>query len=65
MSASPLIEGSSIFAGALNGSIYRLNKTDGRVDGICAANGSIRYSPAVLDGAVYTGTQEGVLYACG
>ncbi len=64
MSASPLIEGKSIFAGALNGSIYRLNKTDGRVDGICAANDSIRSSPVVLDGAVYAGTQDGVLFAC-
>ena len=61
--SSPIVVGSSLYVGALNGKVYCLSTSDGKVKWSYQTGGQIGGSPAYADGLVYIASTDRNLYA--
>jgi outer membrane protein assembly factor BamB len=59
--SSPALAGNTLYFGAWNNNLYALNANNGRELWRFATGGGVS-SPAVYDGVVYVGSDDGVLY---
>jgi outer membrane protein assembly factor BamB len=61
--SAPVVAGTSVYVGSLNGNLYAFNASTGAPVWTFAAGGAIHSSPAVSGGIVYVGSQNGTLWA--
>jgi outer membrane protein assembly factor BamB len=61
--SSPIIVGSRMYAGALDGNVYCLRTSDGRQEWKHATEGPIGGSPVYYDGVIYIASTDTYLYA--
>ncbi len=57
--------GGALYFGSQNGTVYALDRNDGRILWKYATGRNVMSSPQVLDGVVYTANTEGFVYALG
>ncbi len=61
--SSPIVVGGSLYVGALNGKVYCLSTSDGKVQWSYQTGGPIGGSPAYANGMVYIASTDKNLYA--
>jgi outer membrane protein assembly factor BamB/actin-like ATPase involved in cell morphogenesis len=65
ISGRPALVGGTLYFGSQNGTVYALDRNDGRIIWKYATGRNVMSSPQVLDGVVYTANMEGFVFALG